>query len=503
VKRRDFISLTGMGAVGASLPPLPWPEGGPHAGLLNAATDDDPRFEEIAELIEAKMAEYRVTGVAFGLMKDGAAALRGFGLTNVDNPQPVTPDTVFPIASITKTVVAVAMLRLVEQGRVALDAPVREYLPDFGVRDEEASRAVTVRHLLMHTPGWEGQLEAPDRGDETHANFVTSIRDLPQLARPGEVWSYNNAGFGVAGRILEVLTGRVIHEALRDLVFDPLGLTLAFTRTRTAMTYRFAAPHSEQEGRTVVLRPFTPPMSAAGSAAMSLSSLMAYARFHLGDGLGSSREPVLTPASLALMRTPQGTKRPTTDEMGVGWHLRRLNGVLTAVHCGTLIGHCLHLQLVPERDLAFAFLTNHMQGWRLISDVERAILELYEGLALAPNQRTGGDRGGFEDMTAHATPLSPQPAHGQYLGRYERPPLEDRITVTTERGRLMALGSIFGFPFSLRLVFWAPDMAYAEPDQPLGEDVIYPYRGVPVEFIRDGSGEVRWCRLSGRIGRKG
>ena len=100
----------------------------------------DPRFEELAALVTEKMAEYRVPGVAFGIVKDGRVQSRGFGVTNVDNPQPVTSDTIFTVASISKTLVATALMRLVEGGQLDLEAPVRSYLPDFKVQDETATR---------------------------------------------------------------------------------------------------------------------------------------------------------------------------------------------------------------------------------------------------------------------------------------------------------------------------------------------------------------------------
>ncbi len=159
------------------------------------------------------MKEFGVPGVALGIVHNGTVSIRGLGITNVEDPLPVTAHTVFPIASISKTFAATAMMRLVEQGKVDLQAPVRKYLPDFRVRDEAASRDATVWHLLTHLGGWEGQVSGPDRGTETLANFVTTITDLMQVAPPGAAWSYNNAGFSIAGRVIEVATGTPINRA--------------------------------------------------------------------------------------------------------------------------------------------------------------------------------------------------------------------------------------------------------------------------------------------------
>lgn len=163
-----------------------------------------------------------------------------------------------------------------------------------------------------------------------------------------------------------------------------------------------------------------------------------------------------------------------------------------------------HFQLVPERNLAFAILTNHQAGWRVHSVVERLILDTYEGLRLEPNQRIGADRGGFEDMTHHAEPLAQQPSPEDYVGTFDlnfTPIPSWGMTVGSEGGRLMAHGELFEVQFSVPLVFWAPDQAYADWDAH-GEPETYPYRGAPIEFVRDQEGDVRWVRFAGRIARR-
>src|SRR5688500_10589996 len=126
------------------------------------------RFDALATFAEGKMREYRVPGVALGIIDNGVVTTRGLGVTNVEDPLPVNDHTVFPIASISKTFAATAAMRLVEQGKLDLKAPVRKYLPDFKAGDEPISRDVTVWNLLTHSPGWEGQVSGPERGEETH-----------------------------------------------------------------------------------------------------------------------------------------------------------------------------------------------------------------------------------------------------------------------------------------------------------------------------------------------
>ena len=458
-------------------------------GIL-AEPQVDPRFEELASLVTEKMEQYGVTGVAFGVVKEGEATLRGFGVTNVEDPQPITPDTIFPIASISKTVATTAMMRLVEQGMVDLEAPVVRYLPEFRVQDEEASREVLVLDLLMHTPGWEGQLSMEDRGSESLAYFVETMDRVPQLAPPGMVWSYNNAGFLVAGRVIEAVTEQSIHDALDALVLEPLGLSRAFTRVGDAVTYRFALGHRGRTGRTSVIRPFSLPALTAGGVAMSLQNILEYALFHLGDGRGHDGQQVLTRASLERMRTSQIKKIGTDDEMGIGWHLRTVGGVLTAAHGGTLGGHRLLLELVPERNLAFSILTNHSGGTQLIQDVERAVLRQYEGLSMNPGH-TVTNRGVGETVP-NPRLLAEQPDATPYIGVYRRPPLNTVWRVREQDGRLVVESGDGGGRSYIG--FYGPDRAVVTLD---GGGF-----GQQVDFIRAPDGTVAWIRRGGRIASK-
>ena len=182
-------------------------------------------------------------GVGFAVLKNGQLTARGFGVSNLDNPQPITPDTIFALASISKTVTTTAMMRLVEQGKVDLNAPVKRYLPDFKVQDETTTNTVAIWHLLTHTPGWEGQLTAADRGSLTLANFIESIQRAAENggARRGlelQQRRVQRRGPGHRSR-----HGQSIHEAFRSLVFEPIGLTRAFTQMESLVTYPFSVAH--------------------------------------------------------------------------------------------------------------------------------------------------------------------------------------------------------------------------------------------------------------------
>ena len=188
----------------------PW-IGRARAQVAPVASDQtaDALFRELDERIEAAMVRYHVPGVAVGVFWQGREHLKGFGVTNVDHPLPVDAETLFRIGSTTKTFTATAMMRLVEQGKVDLAAPARRYLPDLKLADEAAAASVTVRQLLNHSAGWMGDDYGDfGRGEDAIARYLASVKQLPQLTPPGDVFAYNNAAVVVAGRVIEIVTGK-------------------------------------------------------------------------------------------------------------------------------------------------------------------------------------------------------------------------------------------------------------------------------------------------------
>jgi CubicO group peptidase (beta-lactamase class C family) len=449
-------------------------------GLASSAAGQaaaDARFDAITALAEAKMKEFGVPGVAIGIISGGATTTRGLGITNIEDPLPVNSHTVFPIASISKTFAATAVMRLIEQGKVSLKAPVRSYLPDFKVRDSSVSRDVTVWHLLTHMGGWEGQVSGPDRGSETLTNFMTTITDLMQVAPPAAAWSYNNAGFSIAGRVIEVANGTSINQAIRDLVFRPLGLEHAGTHSNDFIVQRFAAGHIVRNGAPTLQRPFGASASVtAGGVGLCIIDLMKYAQFHMGDGTVDGAR-VLSRESLRLMQTAQAAKQSTDDSIGIAWHMRHVGGVRTFSHGGTLGGHILLLEIVPERNFAIAILTNSSAGWRLIQDVEREALRSYLGATYAVNQAIA-HRGLVE--TLPSVQPGTQPDLAPYLGTYRRP--NSSYVVKAENDKMYVDNRI--------VTFFGPDRVVL---------LDGPDAGQAIEFVRDSAGRVNWIRMTGRV----
>jgi len=310
-----------------------------------------------------------------------------------------------------------------------------------------------------------------------------------QVAPPGAAWSYNNAGFSIAGRVIEKVTGNSINRSIRDLVFQPLGLEHAGTTAGDFIVNRFAAGHATRDGKATLNRPFSPSSSVtAGGVGLCMTDLLAYARFHMGDGTAPNGERVLKKESLEQMRTPQARKQANDDDIGIGWHLRTIGPIRTASHGGTLGGHILLLEIVPERNFAVAILTNASAGWRLIQDVEREALKSYLGATYAPNQSIA-HRGLVETLPT-VQPLAQQPDPAPYAGTYARP--SNSVVVRAEGNRLFVQERPNnGQPgVEMPVSFYGPDRVVVTDGS---------QRGQSVEFVRDGSGRVNWVRVVGRV----
>jgi CubicO group peptidase (beta-lactamase class C family) len=312
--------------------------------------------------------ELQVPGAAAGVLVDGVEAYAYHGVTSIENPLPVDETTLFQFGSTGKTITATAIMRLVEQGRVDLDAPARTYVPELRLKDEDTARRVTVLNLLNHTAGWQGDFfEDTGRGDDAIARYVERMVEIDQVSPLGTQASYNNAALVLAGRVIEAVTGKVYEEATRELVLQPLGLddTLANNYDMNEiMTRRFACGHTHRlDGRIALVHPWyglARALVAAGGRSATARDQVAWARFHLGDGRGKDGEPVLTRATLDRMKEPTFSLEGSAigDHVGISWLIKDVDGVRLVGHGGSTQGQLSAFQMVPSRSFALAVLTN-------------------------------------------------------------------------------------------------------------------------------------------------
>ena len=328
----------------------------------------DPSLDS---LVRDAMERYRVPGVAIGMLRADELDVAAFGVTSVEHPLPVDGDTLFQIASVTKTMTATVIMRLIERGALDLDAPVRRYIPAFRLRDAAAQERATVRHLVTHTGGWLGDCFADfGNGDDALERYVAAMAELEQITPLGEIWHYSNSSFALLGRLIEVVTGKTYEAATRELLFVPLGITRSCFSAGEAITHRVAVGHVIVDEKPTVARPWAFPRAATpvGGIVSTANDLMRYARFHLGDGRAPDGARLLSRESLDLMRTPLADA-DLDRKVGVSWFIRSVGGVRLQYHGGVAIGQQGVLMLAPDRGEAITVQTNSARGGLLHQDV--------------------------------------------------------------------------------------------------------------------------------------
>jgi CubicO group peptidase (beta-lactamase class C family) len=388
------------------------------------AVDGGELGRRLADLV----ATYGVPGASVSVLADGEVTDAAAGVVNLRTGVEVRADSPFMIQSITKVWTATLVMQLVDEGLVELDEPVVRYLPGFRTADRAASATITVRHLLTHTGGFEGDIWAPTTGDDDALRLFVDelVAAAPQHAEPGRFYSYCSAGMGVLGRLVEVLRSTTYGGALRRHLADPLGLDGVVLDAGEALGFRTAIGHV-RPAPGEPLRPLRnwavmPPSNpAAGNQlAMPARGLLELARLHLADGRTPGGTRLLSAESARMMRTPQVDVPATADgtaRQGLGW---RLAGGLVE-HGGDAPGNGALLMLVPERQVAVAVLVNGGDG------MYGLVGELCDGLLR--------DLAGIEPR-----PPAPVPAPGvvsteRYCGRYA---LRNRTAEVTadDEGRL-------------------------------------------------------------------
>jgi CubicO group peptidase (beta-lactamase class C family) len=365
------------------------------------------------ERLRESMRRHRVPGATLGLLHEGTITQTAAGVLSTATGVELTPDSLFQIGSITKVWTATLVMQLVDEGALDLDAPVAEVLPGFRVADAVVSETVTTRHLLTHTSGIDGDVFTDTgRGDDCVERYVAGMKDLVQNHPLGATFSYCNAGYVLAGRIVEHLTGLTWDAALRERLVEPLGLEGTVTLPEEALLHRTAVGHVHEPGEEPV--PTTTWMLArsmgpAGLITARVGDVLSFARMHLSGGLAADGTRVLSAASAASMAEKHAElpeTRTLGDSWGLGWIRYGWDGERLIGHDGNTIGQSAFLSVLPARGMAVSLLTNGGSARDLYHELWAEIFRETVGVEVPPPLAP-------PDMPPAFDPT-------RYTGRYER-----------------------------------------------------------------------------------
>jgi CubicO group peptidase (beta-lactamase class C family) len=382
--------------------------------------------ESLSELLADSARRHRVPGAAVAVARDGDLLEASYGVLNKATGVEVTSDSLFQIGSVTKVYTATVIMRLVEQGQLSLDEPVISYLPEFAVADSEATKQVTIRQLLSHTSGIDGDhFKDTGRGDDCLERYVESLAQVGMSHPVGATMSYCNAGYSVLGRVIERLTEKTWDAALGELLTSPLGLTHTVTLPEEALRFRTAHGHvaeGEEDPQPAPVWGLMRSVGPAGLICASAADVVAFARLHLDGGVAPDGTRLLGAATLAQMREPQ-VAVPDRWTLGAHWGLGWILfdwGAGVYGHDGNTVGQSAFLRIVPGSNAAIALLTNGGAAADLYDDIYRPLLAEIAGVAM-PERPRPGDQPIQADLS-------------RYVGRYER--ASARLDVARAEGGL-------------------------------------------------------------------
>jgi CubicO group peptidase (beta-lactamase class C family) len=386
-------------------------------------------LEDIQHRIDVLARQHHVPGAVLAISQGDERLDFATGVINHRTGVETTTDTVFQIGSNTKVMTTTLVMQLVDAGEVDLDEPVRSYVPSLKLDDPSAAGEITLRQLLTHTSGIQGDyFEDFGRGDDAIARYVDSLASIDLVHRPGQMWSYCNSGFVLAGYVVEKLTGLPYHQVLRERLCEPLGLRSVTVLAEEMLARRCAVGHDVGPDGV----PAVPPvviMSAASAPAGSrtvatAADLATFTRMHLAGGTARDGTRLLSTGSTHAMQQAQLARPASSDAplaQGLGWLLADWDGAAVIGHGGGTIGQVSFLQAIPERDLVVVLLTNSPTGSCLWRDLSRWLFE-----TLADTRVPG-----------ILQPADPPPDLDldTYAGTYER--LGVRYDITVEDAQLL------------------------------------------------------------------
>ncbi len=411
--------------------------------------------------VEAVMERLNVPGLAVVVVAEGRVAfLRGYGWRDVEAQLPVTPQTIFPIGSVTKSFTSFLLGTLADEKKVDFFAPVRSVLPAFRLQDALAGERITLADMLTHRSGLPRH-DAVWYGDSglTRAELVGRLATLEPTARFRSRFQYSNLMFVAAGHVAEVASGQSWEQLVRDRVLEPLGMDrTGFSLAQAQALDDVARPYRDR-GHQIVPAPFRDVtlIAPAGGLWSSADDLGRWLQMLLARGTWQGRQLIDEGTLTALMRPITPTRLAADDKAlsqayyGLGWFVDTYRGRLRAYHGGNLDGFTTLVTLLPNERIGIAVLAN-AGGSGLPEALVRAVADRLLGrsgqdwLGRAAQLREGawGVRSRIKEIRAKRRLAGSAPALpvDRYAGRYTNPGYGDLLIVESGAGLEMIYNRI-------------------------------------------------------------
>ena len=352
------------------------------------APDFSAQAKEIERLAEGVVQQSRIPGMAMAIVQNGKViSARGYGVVDSRNPQPVGPDTVFRLASLSKAFAGTLSAILVSEGAMSWDSPVSNQLPAFALRDVQGAQRLTVREILSHRVGlgyntYDRDLEA----NQPYPLLAEKLSQAPMTCSPGDCYAYQNIAFSLIGDMVFATTGDFYSHQVEKRLFHPLGMYGAtYGRDGLEASPSWARPHVRSGGKWLAVRPKetyyrVPPAAGVNASVNDMAQWLIAQMGHRPD--------VLSPEVLNEIQTPQVStpgeirgggwrrERLKSAYYGLGWRIYDYAGHTLVFHGGAVQGYRAIAAFLPDRDIGVVILWNSesaMPNGLLPTTLDRAL----------------------------------------------------------------------------------------------------------------------------------
>lgn len=350
-----------------------------------------------------------------------------WGISNLNTGDEVVENTAFQIGSISKLFTAVLVFQLLDEGLISLDTPVKVYIPYFEILNSRYSSDITLRHLLGHTSGIDGDfMPSDDAFDCSSRAYISKMRLLPSLHAPGEIMTYCNSGYVVAGHVVETIRKMPWNAAVEKYILNVIKTTNSFASLNSSIAYKTAIGHQiniagANSFKVSPISHLPLSLAAAGSTlTMTPDDLLKFVTaIHRSEN--DDVQPLITEKSKRIMlsvnqRLPKFSREGYTY-FGLGWFIGKNGNDLVYGHDGSTAGQQSYMFCIPSKNFYFSMLTNSPSG-KLATNLRRKIMDKIFGITSSPVE--------IESISE----LSPS----RYVGTYEN--VAAKMDISEKNGSL-------------------------------------------------------------------
>ncbi len=369
-------------------------------------------------IIRNNLKHHRIPGAAVALVQDGRVIFsQCYGYADTKKKVPITEDTYFMAGSLTKSFTALAVLKLIEEGKIDPHADIRKYIPDFSIRHlYDGEIPITVNHLLTHTSGLmiDYYVRSTGGSKNSNADLLSQLHNEYLCFKPGSAFKYSNIGYRLLGMIIEKVTGERFEDYLEKEIFKPLGLNNSLFEYTADMAPRMSKGHN---GDTETSRVDNEDKSASGLFS-TLKDLTAFLKFlssranRLPEGMNNDKiiDLIIKNADPTI-----DTFYDSENRYSSGWYLNsyQFNGIHTVLSSsGNFNGFSTAITYIPEKRLGIVLLTNSSVGWKADMDIiARGLLGLIDTFCGTETHSTDTENQKRTESTAEYESLC-----GRYVG---------------------------------------------------------------------------------------